>query len=179
MLIGLSVVVNRYDLFEAFRDILSELSELELHPKKDLLSLYEQLAVKYEASNTSKEEFQKEVNLRKIMPLLSFELEDLAKECQEYQGLLADLSNSHHVRDDLVNQETMCVYKVKNETQAMVFNPKGKATCLLGHVRMIKIFFQSLRMELRPIQSILHQVHLLEKGLILLNTLENICLLRK
>lgn len=135
LLIGLLVLVNRYDLFEELKDILVFLSNFDMHDVTDLLPLYERLAVRYEANegNVSETEDEGNVELDKILPFLSFSLEKTKEESKELQLIFKELSKSRHVKDYLVKKEEMKVYKVCSEAQREHFNPQGLKTRLLVH----------------------------------------------
>jgi|GEM_PF-2580884 len=135
LLIGLLVVLHRFQLFEELKDILSFLSELEMREPADLIPLYERLAIRYESQGESEESkrAQEKVDLLKILPLLSFTLEKADMDSSELQLIFDELAKSRHVKDYLVNRETLKVYAVHSERQDNAFNPDELETRLFAH----------------------------------------------
>ncbi|MGY3712129.1 hypothetical protein [Lactococcus petauri] len=138
VLIGLLVVMNKLEAFDELKAILTFISQIEIHEPHDLIAVYELLAVRYETreedgSITRRSEQDRSVDLLKILPLLSFKIEEADCTSKEMQLIISELGKSHHVKDYLVNLNKLRVFEVHSQQQSDNFNPKKLKTRLFVH----------------------------------------------
>ena len=166
VVIGLLILVNRYDLFETFKSIISDLSGFDLEESRDLVQIYEYLSVRYDNSSEDEKQTKQElaVDLIKILPLLSFELSEVSRTSTEVNFILSELSKSNHTKDYMVNKEKIKFYKVDSKEEKSRFNPRHLKTRLLVHGTKNKNMLSILEHGIDPNPKIIATGSSLGKG---------------
>ena len=133
IVIGLLVAINRKNLFEELKDILSEISHTEVNVKDDLVIIYEILSTKYSAEEKNNIIITDE-KVNQMMGLLDFNLVKTTKDDEnEINYIKTNFKNSHHVKDYLINDNNYEFFKIENKLIEEKFNPKELYTQLLVH----------------------------------------------
>ncbi len=144
IVIGLLVAINRKNLFEELKDILSEISHTEVNVKDDLVIIYEILSTKYSAEEKNNIIITDE-KVNQMMGLLDFNLVKTTKDDEnEINYIKTNFKNSHHVKDYLINDNNYEFFKIENKLIEEKFNPKELDTQLLVHgTKKRKIYYPS------------------------------------